>query len=163
MTEPKWISKKALLLLHEESLAEFGGARGLRDEGLLESALARPQNTYAYTGETSLPALAAAYGFGIAKNHAFVDGNKRAAFLSIGLFLAINGMRLAADQVDAIRTMLGVAAGEIDESALAAWIAKNSAARPERPASSPSSLSNSRATRRSARPRARASDSVHPA
>jgi death-on-curing protein len=121
--EPKWISKKALLLLHEESLAEFGGARGLRDEALLESALARPQNLRAYRNESTLAKLAAAYGFGIAKNHPFVDGNKRAAFLSVGLFLAINNCQLAADQADAIATMLGVASGEIDEAALAAWLA----------------------------------------
>lgn len=128
-TEPKWISKKALLLLHEESLAEFGGARGLRDEGLLESALARPQNAYAYNSGSTLAELAASYGFGIAKNHAFVDGNKRAAFLSIGLFLMINGYRLVADQADAIGAMLGVASGDVGEAALAAWIAANTVVR----------------------------------
>ena len=121
-TEPKWISKRALLLLHEESLAEFGGGRGLRDEGLLESALARPQNIHAYNSASTLAELAAAYGFGIAKNHAFVDGNKRAAFLSIGLFLSINGYRLTADQAEAITIMMGVASGEINETALAAWL-----------------------------------------
>ena len=120
--EPKWLSKRALLLLHEESLAAFGGAPGMRDEGLLDSALARPRNIHAYNPKSSLADLAAAYGFGICKNHAFVDGNKRAAFLSVGLVLAINGFRLKADQVDAIQTVLGVAAGEIDERALAAWI-----------------------------------------
>jgi death-on-curing protein len=125
--EPRWIAKKALLLLHEESLAEFGGARGLRDEGLLESALARPQNAYAYKPDITIPELAASYGFGLAKNHAFVDGNKRVAFLSIGLFLAINGYRLQADQVDAIQTMLSVASGELNEKGLAAWIARNAA------------------------------------
>jgi death-on-curing protein len=92
--DSRWIAKKALLLLHEESLAEFGGARGLRDEGLLESALAPPQNAYPYRPEITIPELAASYALGLAKNHAFVDGNKRAAFLSIGLFLAINGYRL---------------------------------------------------------------------
>jgi death-on-curing protein len=127
--EPNWISKKALLLLHEESLAEFGGARGLRDEGLLASALARARNAHAYNSDSSLAQLAASYGFGIAKNRAFVDGNKRGAFMSIGLFLAINGYRLVAHQTDAIYTMLGVAAGEIDEAALTAWIALHMAAR----------------------------------
>ena len=92
--------------MHEESLAEFGGARGLRDEGLLDSALARRQNALAYNGGSTLAELAACYGFGIAKNHAFVDGNNRAAFLSVGLFLMINGQRLVADQVDAIGIML---------------------------------------------------------
>jgi death-on-curing protein len=125
-SEPRWISKKALLLLHEESLSEFGGARGLRDEGLLESALARPQNTHAYNPTASLAELAASYGYGVAKNHAFVDGNKRAAFLCIGLFLAINGHRLTASQIEAIKTMLAVAAGSMTEEALALWIAENS-------------------------------------
>jgi death-on-curing protein len=128
-TEPNWISKKALLLLHEESLAEFGGARGLQDEGLLESALARPQNVHAYSSASTLTELAAAYGFGIAKNHAFVDGNKRAAFLSIGLFLSMNGYRLVAKQADAIRAMLSVASGSMDEAALASWLAANVVAR----------------------------------
>jgi death-on-curing protein len=114
--EPKWISKKALLLLHQESLAEFGGAPGLRDEGLLESALARPQYRQAYNGSSTLAELAAAYGFGIVRNH---------AFLSIGVFLAINGYQLVADQADAIRTILSVASGEMDEAALADWLAAN--------------------------------------
>ena len=123
--KPRWISKKALLLLHEESLATFGGARGLRDEGLLESALARPRNSYAYNPGSTIPELAASYAYGLAKNHAFVDGNKRAAFLSIGLFLAINGKLLRADQVDAIKTMVAVASGELDERGLSLWIAEN--------------------------------------
>ena len=126
---PKWIGKKALLLLHEESLAEFGGARGLRDEGLLDSALARPRNAYAYNSESSIAALAASYGFGITKNHAFVDGNKRAAFMAAGLFLMINGQRLVADQADAVGIMLGVASGDVKEKALAKWIATNVAVR----------------------------------
>ncbi len=128
-SETRWISKKALLLLHEESLSEFGGARGLRDEGLLESALARTRNTHAYNPAATLAELAASYCYGIAKNHAFVDGNKRAAFLSVGLFLAINGYRLTASQVDAIETVLGVAAGTVSEPELALWIAQNSKAR----------------------------------
>lgn len=105
----------------------FGGARGMRDDGLFESALARPVNQYLYDPSTDLPELAAAYGFGLAKNHAFVDGNKRAAFLAIGLFLAINGKRLSADPVDAIQTILALAAGQLDEAALAAWIRANMA------------------------------------
>ena len=114
--------KRALLLLHEESLATFGGARGIRDEGLLDSALARPVNLHLYDPGADLAALAAAYGFGLAKNHAFIDGNKRSAFLSIGLFLALNGKRLRAGQADAVQTMLAVADGTMDESRLAAWI-----------------------------------------
>lgn len=117
----RWISRQALLLLHEESLAEHGGAAGLRDEGLLDSALARPLNLLAY-GAPDLAELAAAYGVGLAKNHAFVDGNKRAAFLAVGLFALLNSQRLQTTQADATLTMLGVAAGEVDEPAFAAWI-----------------------------------------
>jgi death on curing protein len=116
-----WVDRSALLLLHDESLAEHGGAPGLRDEGLLDSALARPLNLVAY-GEPDTADLAAAYGVGLAKNHAFVDGNKRAAFLAVGLFLAINGHRLVATQAEATLTMLDVAAGTIDEPTFAAWI-----------------------------------------
>jgi death on curing protein len=117
----RWIDRQALVLLHDESLAEHGGSPGLRDEGLLESALARPKNLAAY-GAPDLADLAAAYGIGLAKNHPFIDGNKRAAFLAVGLFLALNGHRLAATQLEATMTMLGVAAGDIDEAAFAAWI-----------------------------------------
>ncbi len=123
MNSPRWIEKSVLLILHEESLAEFGGASGLRDEGLLESALDRPLNAFAYGRATTPSELAAAYGFGIVKNHALMDGNKRAAFLSIGLFLAINGYRLSADTGDATRVMLEVACSEMTESDLAIWIA----------------------------------------
>lgn len=123
--EPKWIDKRALLLLHEESLAMFGGSRGMRDEGLLDSALARPVNKFLYEKVADLASLAAAYGFGIAKNHAFVDGNKRAAYLAMGLFAALNGKRLRPDQVDAIRTILELAAGNLDEAGLAKWIGAN--------------------------------------
>jgi death on curing protein len=123
--EPRWIDKRALVLLHEESLTQFGGASGLRDEGLLDSALARPVNKFLYEHCDDLAALAAAYGFGLARNHAFVDGNKRAAFLAIGVFLNINGKSLTADPVDAIETMLALAAGSLEEAALAEWIRGN--------------------------------------
>jgi death-on-curing protein len=117
----RWIDRRALELLHNESLAEHGGASGLRDEGLLESALARPLNVAAY-GEPDVAELAASYGVGLAKNHAFVDGNKRAAFLSVGLFLGLNGQRLRVRQVEATLTMLAVASGEINEASFADWI-----------------------------------------
>ena len=116
-----WIDRRALELLHGESLREHGGAGGLRDEGLLESALARPVNLALY-GSPDAFDLAASYGVGLAKNHPFVDGNKRAAFLSIGLFLFLNGWRLVASQADATLTMLSVAAGDIDEPTLARWL-----------------------------------------
>ena len=121
MSKWRWISKQALLLLHAESLAEHGGGQGMRDEGLLDSALARPQNLAAY-GEPDCAALAASYGVGVAKNHPFVDGNKRAALLATGLFLYLNGYRLTASQADTTITMLNVAAGTLTEEAFAAWL-----------------------------------------
>lgn len=121
----RWIDKRALLLLHNETLAEHGGTAGIRDEGLLDSALARPLNLVAY-GVPDYADLAARYGFGLAKNHAFVDGNKRAAFLAVGLFLALNGYRLRATQAEATLTMLDVAASEMDEAAFADWLRTHS-------------------------------------
>jgi len=126
--EWRWIDKRALLMLHDESLAEHGGAAGLRDEGLLDSALARPLNLAVY-GEPDAADLAAAYGFGLAKNHPFVDGYKRAAFLATGLFLAMNGLRLRATQAEATVAVFTLAAGEIDEAAFAAWLRTHSQAR----------------------------------
>ncbi len=123
---PRWVDKRALLLLHEESLAMFGGASGLRDEGLLDSALARPVNLRAYNPDSTTAQLAAAYGYGIARNHPFVDGNKRAAFLASGLFLSFNGRRLVANPADAVETIVALAAGGLDESDYAEWIRINS-------------------------------------
>ena len=120
--EPRWLDRRALLLLHEESLATFGGASGIRDDGLLDSALARPLNKYLHEKGVDLAALAAAYGFGLCRNHAFIDGNKRVAFLAVGLFLAINGKRLEVADVEAIRAIMALAAGELDEAQLAGWI-----------------------------------------
>lgn len=117
----RWIDKRVLLLLHGESLAEHGGLPGLRDEGLLDSALARPLNRVAY-GQPDFADLAAAYGCGLAQNHPFADGNKRAAFLAVGLFLALNAFRLQATPLEATQTMLAVAAGELEETAFAAWL-----------------------------------------
>lgn len=117
----RWIEKSALLLLHEESLAQHGGAPGLRDEGLLDSALNRPLNLEAY-GHPDFAALAAAYGHGLAKNHAFVDGNKRAAFLAVGLFLSLNGYRLRVSQAEATAAMLSLAAGEWEADEFADWL-----------------------------------------
>ena len=124
----RWVDKRALLLLHAESLAEHGGSAGLRDEGLLDSALARPLNLVAY-GEPDFADLAASYAFGLAKNHPFVDGNKRAAFLSAGLFLALNGFRLTASQVDATQAVLALAGSEISEEAFARWLRANTVPR----------------------------------
>ena len=124
MNEPIWIDANALRLLHRESLAEFGGLSGIRDENLLLSALARPQNLFAYEEVTSISRLAAAYAYGIARNHPFSDGNKRAAFLAIGMFLAINGFLLKVEPTEAVNTMLALAAGDLTELDLASWIEK---------------------------------------
>lgn len=117
----RWVHRAALELLHDESLAEHGGPAGLRDEGLLESALARPQHLAAY-GKPDWADLAACYAVGLAKNHPFVDGNKRVAFLAVGLFLALNGRRLTATPAEATLVMQDVAAGAIDEAGCARWI-----------------------------------------
>jgi death-on-curing protein len=123
MTEPfEWLELDIVLDFHTEQLALFGGADGIRDVGLLESALARPQNKFAY-GETDLAVLAAAYGFGIARNHPFIDGNKRTALASMIVFLGLNRMDLDAPQEAATAMMLALAAGEIGEDVLARWIA----------------------------------------
>lgn len=125
MTEPRWISQRALQLLHLESLTEFGGAEGMRDEGLLDSAMARPRNLYAYEGETDLCRLAAAYAAGIVRNHPFVDGNKRAGLAAAGIFLMLNGLDLVADQAEAAVAVIDLAAGELTEAEFSAWLRDN--------------------------------------
>jgi len=128
--EPRWVSRKALEILHGKSLAMFGGAPGLRDSGLLESALARPQQVFAYAESSSLAALAAAYTVGLCRNHPFVDGNKRAGLLAMLVFLEINGYRLTIGDtqatLDTIRTIEAVASGTMSEDDLTAWIATRS-------------------------------------
>jgi death on curing protein len=128
MNEPVWLRLEAILALHDESIAEHGGAAGLRDTGLLESALARPLNRFAYEGLTSTTALAAAYAFGIVRNHPFTDGNKRAGFLAAIVFLELNGYYFHASEEDATLTFLSLAAGDLEEDALAAWLTANSTA-----------------------------------
>jgi death-on-curing protein len=123
--EPVWIDKLAILFVHAVVLAEHGGAEGVRDEGLLESALARPRNLFAYEGIEDVSRLAASYAVGIARNHPFADGNKRVAFIALALFLALNGVRLKVDQADAFRQIYGVASGEISEERLAVWVRQN--------------------------------------
>jgi death-on-curing protein len=124
VTEPEWLDTDIVLDIHAEQLAVFGGGDGMRDVGLLESALARPLNKFAY-GETDLAALAAAYAFGVARNHPFVDGNKRAAFGSMIVSLGLNGIDLDVPPEDATAIILEVAAGEIDEDGLARWLRDN--------------------------------------
>lgn len=119
---PRWVEREALLRLHEESLREFGGASGIRDQGLLESALARLENKFLYEPETGLHRLAAAYCFGLAKNHAFVDGNKRAALTAVIVFLRANGLRLRADALELELVVLEVVSSRMDEDELGRWL-----------------------------------------
>ncbi len=116
-----WIDQAVILAVHEEQLAEHGGAAGVRDAGLMESALARPRNLVFY-GQPDVADLAAAYGFGLARNHPFVDGNKRTAFVTLELFLNLNGWPLQASDTDCVLVMLSLAAGEVDEATFAAWL-----------------------------------------
>jgi death-on-curing protein len=118
-TKPVWLDTEIALAIHDRQLAEHGGAAGLRDQGALESALARPTNRWAY-GERDLCVLAAAYGFGFARNHPFADGNKRTAWVLARLFLALNGIRISYLPEEAIRMVLALAAGELSEVELAA-------------------------------------------
>ena len=125
MSDWIWLDIAVVYAVHDEQLAEHGGSAGVRDAGLLESALAKPQNLAAY-GHPDVIALAASYGFGIARNHPFIDGNKRTAFVAVELFLDLNGYELTATDADCVLTMLALAAGEIDEAAFTNWIRSNS-------------------------------------
>ncbi|MBL8551439.1 MAG: type II toxin-antitoxin system death-on-curing family toxin [Hyphomonadaceae bacterium] len=121
MSEPVWLDLEAILVLHDEQIAEHGGASGLRDRGLLESALARPRNAWSYV-EGDLIALAAIYAGAIMRNHPFVDGNKRAGFLAAYAFLYVNGLELVADEGEVVVHCLALAASQIDEAAFATWL-----------------------------------------
>lgn len=126
---PRWLDRPALLYLHSESLRQFGGAEGLRDEGLLDSALARPRNRFAYEGQADPCLLAAAYAYGIVRNHPFVDGNKRAALAAAGVFLMINGLDLTAPPPMVTVAVLDLAAGDMSEQEFAAWLHAHTAPR----------------------------------
>ena len=119
-----WLQHEVVLAIHEEQLAEHGGGAGLRDAGLLESALARPRHSAAY-GKADVADLAAAYGYGLSRNHPFLDGNKRTGFVAMELFLHLNGHELHAGDADCVLTMLAVAAGEITQLEFAAWIRRH--------------------------------------
>ena len=123
--EPRWVGRPLVEALHLDQLRTYGGRYGIRDENLLESALARPRQRWAYEPDADLFDLAAAYAFGLAKNHPFIDGNKRAAFAALVVFLDINDHPLRATEPDAIGSMLAVAAGEMDEHDLAMWAREN--------------------------------------
>jgi death-on-curing protein len=123
-TEPTWVTYEQVIALHSRQLRRFGGAPGLRDDGLLRSALERPNNKWHYE-QAGLPELAAAYAYGLAKNHAFVDGNKRIAFMSVMTFLRKNGVRFAPDRAQSTSIILSLAAGEVSEESFARWIRDN--------------------------------------
>lgn len=125
MTDPVWVLRETVLALHEQLLAQFGGPPGIRDEGLLASALARPQHLFAYEKPTAFD-LASSYGFGLIKNHAFVDGNKRTAFAVAALFLELNGYRFEAAEAEATVQTLALAASAISQSDYARWLEANS-------------------------------------
>jgi death on curing protein len=128
MREPVWIREIEVMALHRRLLAQFGGSDGVRDHGLLESALARPKNRFAYSekGVPEISELAAAYAFGICRNHPFVDGNKRTALAVAAVFSEFNGVEVNTSQEDAYLTFLGLAAGSVSEEELSIWFAKNS-------------------------------------
>ena len=124
MTEPFWLTRQIVIAIHAEQLAIHGGPSGLRDEGMLESALDRPRNRWAYE-QADLPELAAAYAFGIARNHPFVDGNKRTSLLALYTFLGVNDVDFAVPEADATAIILALAAGEVNEEGLTRWIRDN--------------------------------------
>lgn len=124
--EPDWIGLDLVCAIHARQLSEHGGTPGIRDHGMLESALGRPQHLLAYGGDSvDMPALAAAYAFGIARNHPFVDGNKRTAYVVCRTFLVLNGWDVVASLADRYRQVMALAAGEIDEDAFAEWLRRN--------------------------------------
>lgn len=125
MKEPVWVLREVVFASHDQSLAQFGGSAGLRDEGMLDSALGKPLNLFAYA-KPSLFDLAASYGYGIVKNHPFIDGNKRSGFIVAAVFLELNGYHFQASEVDAALQTLALAAGEMSEAAFAQWLKANS-------------------------------------
>ncbi len=122
MPEPRWLTRLMVDTIHSELLLEHGGAPGARDEDLIESALARPRNRLAYEPEADLADLAAAYLFGLAKNHGYVDGNKRVAFAVAATFLLLNGLRLTASEADAYEAVIGLVQGHLSEEEVGHWI-----------------------------------------
>ena len=128
--EPRWLTRSEVDTFHDAEVRRNGGLPGLRDDGAVESALARPQQKWAY-GTPDLADLAAAYGFGLAKNHGYLDGNKRIGFLALATFLDLNGQDLVATEPEAVTVMLGVASGELGEAELAVWIRRSVTPRAE--------------------------------
>ena len=122
MTEPRWLSSVHILSIHADQIKAHGGSLGLRDRGLLESALERPRNRFRYEPDSDLASLAAAYGFGLSSNHPFVDGNKRVAFQAMYLFLGLNGLRIDSSEEEIVSLIMSLASGDLDESSLADWL-----------------------------------------
>jgi len=120
--EPRWVSRLVVDAIQTDMLLNHGGVPGLRDEDLLESALARPRQRFTYDATTDLAALAAAYGFGLARNHPYSDGNKRVAFVTMGMFLGLNGLEFTASEAEVVTTLAALASGTVDEDTLADWI-----------------------------------------
>jgi death-on-curing protein len=120
--EPRWVSRLVADAIQTDTLLTHGGMPGIRDENALESALARPRQRFSYEAEADLAVLAAAYGYGLAGNHPYNDGNKRVAFVVMGVFLGLNGLQFTASEPDVVTTMMALAAGELDEETLAGWI-----------------------------------------
>jgi death-on-curing protein len=123
--EPRWVSRLVVDAIQTDMLLTHGGLPGLRDEDLLESALARPRQRFSYDATTDLAALAAACGFGLARNHPYRDGNKRVSFVTMAVFLGLNGLELTAPETEVVTTMVALASGTLDENALADWIRLN--------------------------------------
>ncbi len=124
--EPRWLTPSLVVAIHEDLLGQHGGLVGVRDDGLVLAALSRPRHRWDYEAAADLFSCAAAYGFGIAKNHGFVDGNKRTAFQAMYTFLGLNGIELLATEPDAVTTMLALAEGTLTEEELGAWLRENS-------------------------------------
>lgn len=125
LREPRWLPRLLVDTIHEELIREHGGSYGIRDAGSIDSALSRARNRWAYEPTVDLPVLAAAYGYGLARNHGYVDGNKRVAFMALYVFLSLNGLELEVPEAAAVSTMTNVAAGALSEEELAVWVRNN--------------------------------------
>jgi death on curing protein len=129
VNEPRWLDAAMVQAIHTGQVQEHGGSLGLRDKGLLDSALDRPRNRFHYESDADLVDLAASYGFGIARNHPFVDGNKRVAFQAMYVFLGLNGLRIVAEEPEVVRAILALAAGELTEQELVRWLREHTTPR----------------------------------
>jgi len=129
VNEPRWLRRSVVLAIHADQINSHGGSYGLRDPGLLESAMDRPRNRFVYEPDSDLCSLASAYGFALANNHPFIDGNKRVAFQAMYVFLGLNGLRIQAQEEEVVSLMLGVAGGSLSEAQLTSWLRANTVSR----------------------------------